>query len=290
MIDSGRFEPASVAHRPVATTRANRRLVRSRGLRDRDARCARHGRHERLRAVQQPRLRRRQHGERRRRDHRSRASRTAAPIRRIASRRSRSIRRSTSTAATTPWTRQSRLRLTANVATATPPTATALRARRRRPLRSDMGVQKYGRTTGFQLGAVRDVNFSVDVCYFALGEFCSRLRSAFRRPDLRLGRVVQRAGRFRLSDRHAGWEPAGRASLCRRWRADDREPDRPGAAALRRHDRRRAARDGPPARSHRPLAPRRRRQREPLLERAGLRRRLARSRTTRCIAARAPGR
>ena len=78
------------------------------------------------------------------------------------------------------------------------------------------------------------------------------LRSAFRQPDLRLEPVVQRAGRFRLSYRHAGWESAGRASLCRRRPADDREPDHPGAAALRRHDRRRSAWRRATGRPHRP--------------------------------------
>ncbi|HEU5491172.1 MAG TPA: fibronectin type III domain-containing protein, partial [Gaiellaceae bacterium] len=37
---------------------------------------------------------------------------------------------------------------------------------------SGLAVQKYGRTTGLQLGSVVDTNLSVDVCYIAFGEFC----------------------------------------------------------------------------------------------------------------------
>jgi titin len=33
-------------------------------------------------------------------------------------------------------------------------------------------VQKYGRTTGLQLGSVAGTNISVDVCYIAIGDFC----------------------------------------------------------------------------------------------------------------------
>jgi fibronectin type 3 domain-containing protein len=35
-----------------------------------------------------------------------------------------------------------------------------------------MAVQKYGRTTGFQLGSVEATNVSVDVCYLLIFEFC----------------------------------------------------------------------------------------------------------------------
>src|SRR5262249_56765087 len=35
-----------------------------------------------------------------------------------------------------------------------------------------MSVQKYGRTTGLQLGTVQDVGMMVDVCYFPLGDVC----------------------------------------------------------------------------------------------------------------------
>ena len=59
-----------------------------------------------------------------------------------------------------------------NVATATPPDGYGAPSTTPAAAAIGMGVQKYGRTTGFQLGAVQDVNFSVDVCYFALGEFC----------------------------------------------------------------------------------------------------------------------
>ena len=59
-----------------------------------------------------------------------------------------------------------------NVATATPPDGYGAPSTTPTAAAIGMGVQKYGRTTGFQLGAVQDVNFSVDVCYFALGEFC----------------------------------------------------------------------------------------------------------------------
>ena len=59
-----------------------------------------------------------------------------------------------------------------NVGTATPPDGYGAPSTTPAAAAIGMGVQKYGRTTGFQLGAVQDVNFSVDVCYFALGEFC----------------------------------------------------------------------------------------------------------------------
>ena len=59
-----------------------------------------------------------------------------------------------------------------NVGTATPPDGYGAPTTTPTAAAIGMGVQKYGRTTGFQLGAVQDVNFSVDVCYFALGEFC----------------------------------------------------------------------------------------------------------------------
>ena len=59
-----------------------------------------------------------------------------------------------------------------NVGTATPPDGYGAPTTTPTTAAIGMGVQKYGRTTGFQLGAVQDVNFSVDVCYFALGEFC----------------------------------------------------------------------------------------------------------------------
>ena len=46
------------------------------------------------------------------------------------------------------------------------------------------GVQKYGRTTGFQLGTVAGTNVSVDVCYLVIFEFCSRRRgSSARSPS-----------------------------------------------------------------------------------------------------------
>ena len=59
-----------------------------------------------------------------------------------------------------------------NVGTATPPDGYGAPSTIPAAASIGMGVQKYGRTTGFQLGAVADINFSVDVCYFALGEFC----------------------------------------------------------------------------------------------------------------------
>ena len=53
-----------------------------------------------------------------------------------------------------------------------PPTDTARRARSRRRRSIGQAVQKYGRTTGLQLGNVAATNVSVDVCYIAFGDFC----------------------------------------------------------------------------------------------------------------------
>ena len=60
-----------------------------------------------------------------------------------------------------------------DVGTATPPDGYGAPSTIPTAATIGMGVQKYGRTTGFQQGTVQDVNFAVDVCYFALSEdFC----------------------------------------------------------------------------------------------------------------------
>ena len=106
-------------------------------------------------------------------------------------------------------------------------------------------VQKYGRTTGFQLGNVVATDLSVDVCYIALGQLLPA-GGALRRADLDLSRSLQRSRRLRLADRDAERKSAGRTALRGRRRPDDRLPDRPGLAAVRRDDRGHAAPDGPP--------------------------------------------
>ena len=65
---------------------------------------------------------------------------------------------------------------------------------------------------------------------------------AFCRADLDLSRSFQRSRRLRLADRDAERESAGRTALRGRRRPDDRLPDRPGLAAVRRDDRGHAAR------------------------------------------------
>jgi fibronectin type III domain protein len=59
-----------------------------------------------------------------------------------------------------------------DVGTATPPDGYGVPSSTPTTATIGMGVQKYGRTTGLQQGAVQDVNLSVDVCYFPLGDVC----------------------------------------------------------------------------------------------------------------------
>jgi hypothetical protein len=59
-----------------------------------------------------------------------------------------------------------------DVGTATPPDGYGAPSTTPTTATIGMGVQKYGRTTGLQQGTVQDVNLSVDVCYFPLGDSC----------------------------------------------------------------------------------------------------------------------
>jgi fibronectin type 3 domain-containing protein len=59
-----------------------------------------------------------------------------------------------------------------DVGTATPPDGYGAPSTTPTTATIGMGVQKYGRTTGLQQGTVQDVNLSVDVCYFPLGDQC----------------------------------------------------------------------------------------------------------------------
>ncbi len=59
-----------------------------------------------------------------------------------------------------------------DVGTATPPDGYGAPSTTPTAASIGMGVQKYGRTTGLQLGTVQDISLMVDVCYFPLGEFC----------------------------------------------------------------------------------------------------------------------
>ena len=141
-----------------------------------------------------------------------------------------------------------------NVGTATPPDGYGTPSTTPTTRSIGMGVQKYGRTTGFQLGTVAGHQLLRRRLLLRIRRvLLPGLRSAVRQPDLGLARPVQRAGRFRLSYRHAGWESAGRAPLRRRRKLTIGNPIDPGAAALRRHDRRRAARRRAARRPHRPL-------------------------------------
>ena len=151
--------------------------------RDRHARRARHERHERLRALEQPRLRGRQHAT------------IGDPIIQpgnvdggndppTASARSHDLpddrlqrRRPTR------WTRRSRSRRRRTSAPRRRPTATGRRARSRRRRSSGQAVQKYGRTTGFQLGTVATTNVTVDVCYLSPRSSASQ-EARFVGPDL----------------------------------------------------------------------------------------------------------
>ena len=136
-------------------------------------------------------------------------------------------------------------------------------------------VQKYGRTTGLQLGDVAATNVSVDVCYIAIGRLLPA-GGAVRRTVLHLTRPIQRARRLRVARRHARREPAGRAAL-RRWRrSDDRHTNRRRPPAFRRNDRRSAARKRPARRSDRRLRDLGRRRCFADVVTAELRRRLAR--------------
>ena len=77
------------------------------------------------------------------------------PIRPTASARSRAIQTIDFNGGTNTWTPQSRSRRRRNVGTATPADGYGAPSHdAARPLRSGRRVQKYGRTTGFQLGAV----------------------------------------------------------------------------------------------------------------------------------------
>jgi fibronectin type 3 domain-containing protein len=60
----------------------------------------------------------------------------------------------------------------ATVGTATPPDGYGLPSSITAPAVVGQAVQKYGRTTGLQLGTVAATNVTVDVCYLLLFEFC----------------------------------------------------------------------------------------------------------------------
>ncbi|HEU5263108.1 MAG TPA: fibronectin type III domain-containing protein, partial [Gaiellaceae bacterium] len=61
---------------------------------------------------------------------------------------------------------------TGTVGTATPPDGYGTPSPVTAPASIGLAVQKYGRTTGQQLGTVADINLTVDVCYLLLFEFC----------------------------------------------------------------------------------------------------------------------
>jgi hypothetical protein len=61
---------------------------------------------------------------------------------------------------------------TGNVGTSTPPDGYGTPSPVTAPASIGQAVQKYGRTTGHQLGTVAEINLTVDVCYLVIFEFC----------------------------------------------------------------------------------------------------------------------
>ena len=177
-------------------------------------------------------------------------SRTEAPTRATASQRSPTTRRSTSTAATN--TMDAAIALTTTARRGYGDASRRLRLAElddRRQPRSAWAVQKYGRTTGFTAGidqrgqrrrrrlllpAERDL-------------LLPRFRGALRQPVLGLAGTVQRLGRFGLAHGDAGLATS-RSGCCSPavTGLTIGNPIDPGAAAVQRHDRRRAGRAGPP--------------------------------------------
>ena len=165
------------------------------------------------------------------------------------------------------------------------------RARRRVPASVGMQVQKYGRTTGFTTGSINAVNVDVDVCYFPLTEticFPGYQAHFVNQFSIPAGSVPSAPREIPARSSSPGLEQPCRAAVRRRRRAHDRQADRCRAAALQRHDRRRAA-ERRPARPRQPASPP-----SPATGRSrSLGRRPAstaarRSRATRCTAERAP--
>ena len=249
-------------------------------------------RHERLRALEQPRLRGRQHGEHRRPDHparpddgrwhrpgRSHRDARRLPDDRLQRRHEHDGRRDRA-----DDDRRRRHRDASR-------TATARRARTTVPAFIGMGVQKYGRTTGL---TARDrshaVNVSVDVCYFPLGELLlPGYEARFVNQFSIVARPVQRRRGLRLAHRHAG--RATSRSGCSSPAATD-SPSRTrsmpccSASASRSTARRRA--DGPPGAPTGLSARRRRRAGRALLDAHRASTAARRSRATRCIAGTSP--
>ncbi len=264
--DDARRRPGRVGRNRGASSRASLPTDRfprpvpigvSSGLcrrRDGHARGTRDERHERLRALEQPRIRRRQHREHRRSHHPARPTRTAGsiPADRIG------------TLADVPDDRLQRR----HQHDGRRDRADVDRRRRhgdaRRRIRSAeldddarrssaRPVQKYGRTTGLQQGTVADNERVASTSATSPSSTsASRRRGSSARSPISPG-TVQRARRFGLAHRHAGRKPAGRAPLRRRRRPDDRQRRSTlvlqrfgvtidGAAAARR-----AARALPPA-------------------------------------------
>ena len=143
---------------------------------------------------------------------------------------------------------------TANVGTATPADGYGTPSPVTAAAFLGQGVQKYGRTTGLQLGTVAELSMTVDVCYvFILRPSVSRTRGSSSRSR---SLPVAFSARWRLgfAHRHPGRQPARRVAVRRRGGLDDRQSDRRRAAAVRRHDRRFDSSRRPAGRPHRSLA------------------------------------
>ena len=167
------------------------------------------------------------------------------------------------------------LTTSANVGTATPSDGYGTPSTVTAQASPGLAVQKYGRTTGFQQGTVAEINVTVDVCYVLLFTFClqearfvnqiSVSPGAFSAPGDSGSLIVTQNGNQPLALLFAG--------------GDGLTIGTPIDLVLQRFgvtiDGGGPPPNGPARRPHRPLRPRGRRKRLPLLERARLRRRLA---------------
>ena len=115
---------------------------------------------------------------------------------------------------------------TANVGTATPADGYGTPSPVTAAAFLGQGVQKYGRTTGLQLGTVVELSMTVDVCYvFIPPSFCLE-DARFVEPDRDHSRRFQRGWRLGFAHRHAGRQPARCVVVRRRGGPDDRQSHR----------------------------------------------------------------
>ncbi len=168
-------------------------------------------------------------------------------------------RRSTSTAGTNTMDAAIALTSTANVGTATPADGYGTPSPITTSAFVGQAVQKYGRTTGLQLGNVAGTNISVDVCYVPRSETsaCRRRVSPGRSPSRR-AHSARPATRARSSSRRVRTSRS-RSSSPAAMGLTIGIADRSRPSAVRRHDRGPATRRRAAERTNRPLRPRRER-------------------------------